>query len=91
MAALNVIDEVTFYYFHNRVGNVPDEPLNSEASGGPIIAAERLSRTYLKETGLLRRRRGEVRAVDRISFELGRGETLALVGESGCGKTTTGL
>ena len=61
------------------------------AAGGSIIAAERLSKTYLKETGLLRRRRGEVRAVDRVSFELGRGETLALVGESGCGKTTTGL
>ena len=59
--------------------------------GRPIIATQRLSKTYLKETGLLRRRQGQVRAVDRISFELGRGETLALVGESGCGKTTTGL
>ena len=57
----------------------------------PIIEARRLSKSYVKESGLLRRRRGEVRAVDQISFALARGETLALVGESGCGKTTTGL
>ena len=59
--------------------------------GPPIIAAQRLSKIYVKEVGLLRRRRGEVRAVDQISFAIRRGETLALVGESGCGKTTTGL
>ncbi len=41
-------------------------------------------------TGFLRRTRGYVRAVDAVSFELREGETLALVGESGCGKTTTG-
>ena len=41
-------------------------------------------------SGILRRTRGYVKAVDDISFNLQEGETVALVGESGCGKTTTG-
>jgi ABC-type oligopeptide transport system ATPase subunit len=41
-------------------------------------------------SGVLQRTTGHVKAVDGVSFEVGRGETLGLVGESGCGKTTVG-
>ena len=40
--------------------------------------------------GLLRRKVGDVKAVDDVSFNIRENETLGLVGESGCGKTTTG-
>ena len=41
--------------------------------------------------GIIRQRHiGDIQAVDGVSFELRRGETLGLVGESGCGKSTTG-
>ena len=45
----------------------------------------------LPRRGLLRRSAGAVKAVDGVSFSLGQGQTLGLVGESGCGKSTTGL
>ena len=49
----------------------------------------RLRKYYPIQRGLLGRLVGQVRAVDDVSFTIDRGETLSLVGESGCGKTTT--
>ena len=54
-----------------------------------ILEVEGLRKWFPIRRGILRRVVGQVRAVDDVSFEIRRGETLSLVGESGCGKTTT--
>ena len=56
----------------------------------PLLRARRLVKHFPVRSGLFGRTRGAVQAVDDISFDLYPGETLALVGESGCGKSTAG-
>jgi oligopeptide/dipeptide ABC transporter ATP-binding protein len=57
----------------------------------PVLQVDGLVKHFPVSRGLIRRKLiGMVRAVEGVSFEIARGETLALVGESGCGKSTTG-
>jgi peptide/nickel transport system ATP-binding protein/oligopeptide transport system ATP-binding protein len=56
----------------------------------PLVKVENLAEYFPITGGILQRKVGEVKAVDDVSFTIRRGETLGLVGESGCGKTTVG-
>jgi len=61
------------------------------AGGQPLLEVRGLAMHFPITEGIaLSRRVGEVKAVDGVDFTIERGETLGLVGESGCGKTTTG-
>jgi oligopeptide/dipeptide ABC transporter ATP-binding protein len=62
----------------------------NNASEGKYLEVNHLSQFYPIRRGILKRVVGHVKAVSNVSFEIKKGETLGLVGESGCGKTTIG-
>jgi peptide/nickel transport system ATP-binding protein len=75
------------------VAHVPDATMAAsiaEARQAPLLQVDDLRVHFPIRRGILQRTVGHVKAVDGISLELARGRTLALVGESGCGKTTVG-
>jgi peptide/nickel transport system ATP-binding protein/oligopeptide transport system ATP-binding protein len=66
------------------------EQLREASSGDAIVEVTDLVKAFpITGSYLVRRNLGEVRAVDGVSFEVRRGETFGIVGESGCGKSTT--
>ena len=72
----------------SRAAHEPPPPKPLEPK--PLVEVRGLKAHFDVTRGLLARKRAIVRAVDGVSFEIRRGETLGLVGESGCGKTTVG-
>ena len=68
-------------------GQSPDD---LEPPSDALLVVSQLRKYFPIRTGIFQRHSGDVKAVDGVSFHLRRGETLGLVGESGCGKTTTG-
>jgi oligopeptide transport system ATP-binding protein len=56
----------------------------------PLVQVRNLKKYFPIHKGLLQRRAGNVKAVDGVSFDIYKGETLGMVGETGCGKTTIG-
>ena len=65
-------------------------PSPAPGAAEPILEVAGLCKHFPIRAGIVSRTVGYVRAVDGVSFTIGRGETLGLVGESGCGKSTAG-
>jgi len=64
--------------------------MSTPDAGQPILEVEGLRKYFPVHRGVLSRVVGQVKAVDGVSFTIGQGEILCLVGESGCGKSTVG-
>jgi glutathione transport system ATP-binding protein len=65
-------------------------PASKPRHGAPLLSVRKLTTRFDVKSGFFGRVRRRVHAVEQVSFDLAAGETLALVGESGCGKSTTG-
>src|SRR5579885_429886 len=75
----------------NETATAPGTPAaTSGGSGETLLQVQNLKTYFPILGGIFRRTVGYVQAVDDVSFDVKKGETFDLVGESGCGKTTTG-
>jgi ABC-type uncharacterized transport system, duplicated ATPase component len=88
--ARELFDAIPTFEKRGRPLSPAGRAIAAPAPGAPILEVADLRVHYPVRKGLLRRIAGWVKAVDGVGFTLRAGETLALLGESGCGKTTTG-
>jgi peptide/nickel transport system ATP-binding protein len=80
-------------YTKGLLDAIPKVHIDKASSGlrtSPFVKIESLSKIYSIERGLLKSKAGEIRAVDNVTLNIKKGETLGLVGESASGKTTLG-
>jgi peptide/nickel transport system ATP-binding protein len=80
-----IVDQVTGF---RKEGAEEKDTVKHQAE--PVLTVKNLVTRFDVKGGLFGRKRGAIHAVENVSFDLFQGETLALVGESGCGKSTTG-
>jgi peptide/nickel transport system ATP-binding protein len=80
-----IVDKIT-----GRITSPPERPDTVVTLERPVLEVQNLTTRFEQRTGLFGRLQGRVHAVENVSFSLQPGETLAVVGESGCGKSTTG-
>ena len=76
--------------FEDDPGSLGREAISVDTGLAPLVSVRNLEVHFPVRTGVMMRTAGYVKAVDGITFDVYRGQTLGLVGESGCGKTTTG-
>lgn len=91
LAKRGATDDVAVTSSPLAIETTPETPSAKRGAAGPPLLEVKDLRTWFPiRRGLFRRVVGHVRAVDGVDFAVERGQTLALVGESGCGKTTVG-
>ena len=73
-----------------KQAGLADAPDEGQSSPMPLLSVRHLSTWFPVYGGVMRRRTGEIKAVDDVSFDIAAGQTVGLVGESGSGKTTVG-